>query len=658
VANRFHGAGPVTVGEVIREAVPDRLPSAARGTGRFLSIRRAFDSPGKRTLHNVVRANYFARMHRSPLSFTKTTSLLLLSAAIALAAPSPIQERADRFLALVNASYKGLYRVNSEAQWLAVTDVTPAHDAASETAAKASAAFNGNPAIINEAKELLTHRADLNELTLRQLNQVLLNAAEAPMTNPELVAARVEAETKQASTLNSFEFKLDGKPITANDIDNKLDQSTDLAERRKVWEASKESGPALKPGLVKLRDLRNGVAKELGHKDYFALQVAAYGMTTEELVKMHDEFLKELRPLYLQLHTWTKYKLAEKYKQPVPKLIPAHWINNRWSQNWDGLVAGADIEDRFKGRSADWIIKTAEQFYTGLGFNPLPASFWTKSDLFPVKPGDTRKKNTHASCWHIDLENDIRSLQSIEPNSRWFYTAHHELGHGYYFMAYTRPEVPPLLRNGANPGYHEGMGELISLASSQVPYLQAQGILPADFKADPTAFLLNDALASSLPFMFWASGTMTHWEADEYAKNLPADQWNARWWQYVRDFQGVEPPVARGEEFCDAATKTHINDTPAYYHSYAFATVLKFQLHDYIARKILKQPPQTCNYANNKEVGAFLKKIMEKGGTEDWRKVLKDATGEELSTRAMVEYFKPLQSWLEKENKGRQIGWD
>jgi peptidyl-dipeptidase A len=86
--------------------------------------------------------------------------------------------------------------------------------------------------------------------------------------------------------------------------------------------------------------------------------------------------------------------------------------------------------------------------------------------------------------------------------------------------------------------------------------------------------------------------------------------------------------------------------------------VLKFQLHDYIARKILKQPPQACNYADNKEVGAFLKSIMEKGATEDWRKVLKDATGEDLSTRAMMEYFKPLMAWLEKENAGRQIGWD
>jgi peptidyl-dipeptidase A len=191
-----------------------------------------------------------------------------------------------------------------------------------------------------------------------------------------------------------------------------------------------------------------------------------------------------------------------------------------------------------------------------------------------------------------------------------------------------------------------------------VPYLQTLGVLPADFKADQTAFLLNDALANSVPFIFWASGTMTHWEADVYAKKLPPEQWNARWWQYVRDFQGIEPPAPRSEEWCDAATKTHINDTPCYYYSYAIATVLKFQLHEYIARNFLHQPPQSCNYANNKQVGAFLKAIMEKGATEDWRKVLRDATGEDLSTRAMVEYFKPLQAWLEEQNKSRTLGWE
>jgi peptidyl-dipeptidase A len=593
-----------------------------------------------------------------PSSKTLLTCAGLALVALSLQAATPVQERADRFLLLVNAGYQALYRVSSEAQWLASTDVTPVHDASAEVAGRAYAAFNGNPALITEARALLDQRAQLDPVTVRQLEHVLLNAAEGPMTNPDLVAARIAAETHQASVLNSFEFTLRGKPITVNQIDDLLATSTGLAERQIVWEASKQSGPALKPGLVKLQALRNGVAQELGYADYFALQAAGYGLTTGEIVKLQDDFMREMRPLYLQLHTWAKYELAKKYHQPVPKRIPAHWINNRWSQEWTGLVAAANLDDRFKSRTPEWIIKTAEQFYTGLGLDPLPATFWTKSDLYPVPAGDPRKKNTHASCWHIDLGNDIRSLQSIEANSEWFYAAHHELGHGYYFMSYTRPEVPPLLRTGANPSFHEGIGELISLASSQVPYLQTLGVLPADFKADQTAFLLNDALANSVPFIFWASGTMTHWEADVYAKKLPPEQWNARWWQYVRDFQGIEPPAPRSEEWCDAATKTHINDTPCYYYSYAIATVLKFQLHEYIARNILHQPPQSCNYANNKQVGAFLKSIMEKGATEDWRKVLRDATGEDLSTRAMVEYFKPLQAWLEEQNRGRTLGWE
>jgi peptidyl-dipeptidase A len=189
-----------------------------------------------------------------------------------------------------------------------------------------------------------------------------------------------------------------------------------------------------------------------------------------------------------------------------------------------------------------------------------------------------------------------------------------------------------------------------------VPYLHAIGL--KDFDPDPMASLLEDALGESVPFIYWSSGTMTHWEADVYARGLPQDQWNERWWKYVAEFQGVEPPTPRGEEWCDAATKTHINDNPAYYYSYAIATVLKFQLHDAIARKILKEDPRRCSYADNKEVGAFLRSIMEKGGTEDWRKVLRDATGEDLSTRAMAEYFAPLMAWLQEQNKGRPIGWE
>ncbi len=204
----------------------------------------------------------------------RISSVLLLL--IALISPafaetkSSIEERADRFLKLANAGYQALYRVNSEAQWAAVTDVTPEHDAAAEATGKAYAAFNGNPAIINQTRDLLTHEKELNELTVRQLKQLLLNAAEGPMTNPDLVTKRVAAETKQASLMNGVQFKFNGQKTTANQIDDKLEKSTDLAERKAVWEASKEIGPALKDNLVVLRDLRNGVAKEMKYPDYHA----------------------------------------------------------------------------------------------------------------------------------------------------------------------------------------------------------------------------------------------------------------------------------------------------------------------------------------------------------------------------------------------------
>lgn len=596
--------------------------------------------------------------HPSPLR-RAAVAVLLATASLAFAADTnPTQERADRFLALVNSSYQSLITIEGNAQWAALTDVSPVHDAASETASKARAAFVGDPVLIKETKALLLRRHELNDLTVRQLEQLLLNSAEGPMTNPQLVADRIAAEVAQNSTLNGFEFKLAGKPITVNEIDNLLNSSTDLKERQAVWEASKESGKALKAGLIRLRDLRNGVAQELDYPDYFALQVAGYGMTTAEMIKLQDDFMRELRPLYLQLHTWVKHKLAGKYGQPVPKRIPAHWLNNRWSQEWGGLAEGADLTPFFKDRTPEWVAKASEEFYVGLGFPALPKSFWEKSDLYPVPAGSPRKKNTHASAWHVDLENDLRSLQSIEANPWWFTTNHHEFGHIYYYIGYTRPEVPPLLRTGANPAFHEGFGELTALASGMAPYLKSLGVLPAGFKVDETAFLLNNSMTPGVPFIYWASGVMAHWEADIYANKLPADQWNARWWQYVRDFQGVEPPTERGEEWCDPATKTHINDTPCYYYSYAIAQVFKYQLNDYIAKNILHQPPQSCNYANNKEVGDFFRKIMEKGKTEDWRKVIKEATGEELSTRAMVEFYAPLMKWLQEQNKGRQIGWE
>jgi peptidyl-dipeptidase A len=596
-------------------------------------------------------------------------TFLALALALPLAACTPpppppaAGEDPARFLEIFASIYRGVYTVAANAQWLASTDVTPEHDGARVAAGKALAAVQGDRAVIEAARGFLQARETLDPLVVRQLERVLLNAAESPGTIPEVVAARVEAEGRQSSTLDSFAFCLERKgdrcirPATANDLDDILGSSRNLGERLRAWNASKETGPALREGLLELQRLRNEVAREMGHASFFDLQVADYGMTSDEMMAMLRSWVAETRPLYEQLHCYAKHLLAERYGEAVPERIPAHWIDNRWAQNWDGIVAGVDLDPFFRDRTPEWIVEQAERFYVSMGFPELPASFRERSDLYPVPAGSDRKKNTHASAWHMDLEDDVRSLMSVQANTRWFGTAHHELGHVYYDLAYARPEVPVLLRGGANRGFHEGIGELITIASLQVPYLREVGVLPEGADVDRTAWLLNEAFSETVPFLAWAAGTLSHWEHDLYAEPLPPSEWNARWWRYVAEFQGVVPPAARGEEYADAATKTHVNDDPAQYYDYAFATVLKYQLHDHISRKILETDPHEANYFGRKDVGDFLRSILEKGQTEEWRELLRRTTGEDLSTRAMLEYFRPLEEWLEERNRGRACGF-
>jgi len=474
------------------------------------------------------------------------------------------------------------------------------------------------------------------------------------------VDSLINAETKQNSILFAFTFTMPygkgrTKHVSTNEIDRILLESNDLAERLAAWESSKEVGKSLKDGLFELEHLRNHVAREMGYSSFFDLEVSDYGMTTKEMMDLMGKFNKELRPLYEQLHTYVRYELAKKYKQRVPDLIPAHWLTNRWGQNWPGIVTPANIEGAFREKSKEWIVQQAERFYVSLGFPKLNQGFWDRSDLYPATPESGRKKNNHASAWHLDLANDYRSLMSVESNEEWFGTTHHELGHIYYYIEYTTPSVPLLLREGANRGYHEGIGDLMAIASGQRAYLQQLGLMSKDMQVDQIQWLLADALSnSSIVFIPFSTGTMTHFEHDLYEQDLPKDQFNARWWEYVKKFQGIAPPSVRSDIYCDAASKTHINNDPAQYYDYALSCILKFQLHDYIAKHILKQDPRNCNYYGSKGTGDFLRSIMRPGASKDWRTMLKEKTGEDLSARAMLEYYQPLMNYLKKANEGRK----
>ena len=567
------------------------------------------------------------------------------------------ESNAKKFVDNYSKEFQILYYQASLAQWVANTNITDENTQKEITANKLLSEFEGRKGIIDSVKMYLKERSKLDFITLGQLDKILYNASHAPASIPQVVDQLVNAEAKQTQVLYGYEFKLkNGKRVTANDIDNMLVNEMNLAKRQEIWEASKEIGKNLKDGLSNLQGLRNKVAREMGYSSYFDLEISLYGMKAGEMKDWMQKVNDQLKPLYEQIYTWVKYKLAERYHAPVPDKIPAHWLPNRWAQEWPGIVEGINLDNMFKGKSPEWIVKQGEKFYISMGMPHLPQSFWDKSDLYSLPADSPRKKNTHASAWHLDLDKDIRSLMNVESNAEWFQTVHHELGHTYYFIAYSKPDVPILLRDGLNPGFHEGMGELIATASMQQPYLKEIGLLANDVQIDSIKWLLNEAL-SNVVFIPFATGTMTMWEYEFYENNLPKDQLNKKWWELAEKYQGIVPPTVRDEVYCDASTKTHINDTPAYYYNYAVAKLVQYQLHNYISKHILNQNLHYANYYNSKETGQYLLSILEKGKTVDWRSFIKEKTGEELSASGMIEYFQPLMDWLKKENAGRKIGW-
>jgi len=193
---------------------------------------------------------------------------------------------------------------------------------------------------------------------------------------------------------------------------------------------------------------------------------------------------------------------------------------------------------------------------------------------------------------------------------------------------------------------------LMGLAAMQPRFVGAIGLDAGGKGADPMQLLLKEAL-NYVVFIPWSTGTMFNWEHELYADELPAERWNERWWELAARYQGIAPPTPRGEDWCDAATKTHVNDDPAEYYDYALSFVLLFQLHDHIARKILREDPHDTNYFGRRDVGEFLASIMRPGASIDWRDVLREKTGADLSAKAMLEYFEPLRVWLIEQNRGR-----
>jgi peptidyl-dipeptidase A len=477
---------------------------------------------------------------------------------------------------------------------------------------------------------------------------------------------------------------LRGKEVAGSDLEAEMGTNRNPDELKEMWTSWHDNvGAPMREDYVKLAGVANAGAKELGYPDVGALWRSNYDMSPTEFAALTDKLWLEVKPLYDELHTFVRTKLNAKYGDTVqPKTGPirADLLGNMWAQEWGDiydLVAppgsgeiGYDIgqllkdkgftptdpneEDKEKrGKSEIEMVKIGEGFFSSLGFEPLPKTFYERSQF--LKPRD-REVQCHASAWDLDNKDDLRIKMCIKVNTGDFVTIHHELGHNYYQRAYNDKSY--LYLNGANDGFHEAIGDAVALSITP-EYLVQIGLL--DRAKVPGAdkdngLLLRQAMdkVAFLPFGL----LMDRWRWGVYDGSIPADGLNKGWNNLRLKYQGIVPPVPRDESKFDAGAKYHIpNNVP--YTRYFLARILQFQFYKAACDAAgWKGPLHRCSFYGNKDVGTKLNAMLEMGASKPWPDALEAFTGSrEMSGTAMIEYFKPLMEWLKKENKGAKKGW-
>jgi peptidyl-dipeptidase A len=296
------------------------------------------------------------------------------------------------------------------------------------------------------------------------------------------------------------------------------------------------------------------------------------------------------------------------------------------------------------------MVRFGEGFFTSLGFDSLPTTFWERSMI--VKPRD-REVVCHASAWDIDNEDDIRIKMCTEVTAEDFVTVHHELGHNFYQRAYKGQ--PYLFKNGANDGFHEAIGDAIALSITP-KYLEQVGLLDAIPPANDTLLLLRQALdkVAFLPFGL----LIDQWRWKVFSGEIAPSRYNAAWWDLRNRYQGIAAPIERTEQHFDPGAKFHVPaNTP--YTRYFLARILQFQFYKALCEEAGHTGPlHRCSFYGSKEAGAKLNAMLELGSSKPWPDALEQLTGtREIDARALVDYFAPLKVWLDRQNRGKPVGW-
>ncbi len=451
--------------------------------------------------------------------------------------------------------------------------------------------------------------------------------------------------------------------ITA--IEKIMGESRDPKELKDVWLGWHKVGAPMRQRYARFVQLSNQGAQELGFKDTGALWRAGYDMPPDQFTAEVERLWQQVRPLYLSLHTYVRARLVQKYGPrivPPDGPIPAHLLGNPWAQEWGNVFpilglpeksSGYDLTQLLQAQHLDakGMVHYGEGFYKSLGFAPLPETFWVRSLL--TKPRD-RDVVCHASAWDIDNFDDLRVKMCIQIRDVDFVTIHHELGHNMYQRAYENQ--PFLFKNGANDGFHEAIGDTIALAITP-EYLRTIGLLDKVPSADSNIpLLLKQALdkVAFLPF-----GLMIdQWRWKVFSGEVTPADYNKAWWDLRLKYQGVAPPVARSEADFDPGAKYHVPANVPYTR-YFLARILQFQFYRALCQASgYTGPLNRCTFYGSKEAGAKFNKMLAMGQSKPWPDALEVLTGQrQTDAGALLEYFAPLQKWLDEQNKGQKIGW-
>ncbi|MCF8505459.1 MAG: M2 family metallopeptidase [Caulobacter sp.] len=506
----------------------------------------------------------------------------------------------------------------------------------------------------------------VDPVTRRKLD-ILKRALVAPA--PQRPGAADEMATiasRLDSTYSTGKFTYKGKTLTLNDAEDILATSTDPEELKAVWEGWHSISPGMVTDYSRLVALSNEGSLALGYKDTGALWRSGYDMDPDAFAAETDRLWKQLEPFYKNLHCYVRARLNEKYGdavQPRTGPIRADLLGNMWAQQWGNIypiVAPKSTTPSYNldellvnaGYDATKMVKTGEAFYVSMGLAPLPETFWTRSQI--TRPRD-REVVCHASAWDLDDADDIRIKMCTKVNGEDFYTVHHELGHNYYQRAYKAQ--PYIFKNGANDGFHEAIGDFVGLSALTPTYLQQIGLLKdAPGPDGDIPFLLKMALDK---IAFMPFGLMVdRWRWEVFSGQLTPAQYNDGWWALRTKYQGITPPATRPTDAFDPGAKYHVpGNVP--YTRYFLAHVYQFQFQ----RAACKQagwtgPLHRCSTYGNKEVGAKFNAMMEMGASRPWPEALEAFTGEtRTDASAVADYFKPLNVWLVKQNKGEKCGW-